>query len=187
VPYRGGIVTAANAAFELSIWLWRQDWHENRRAIASETDVGVCRRGPMIIPQTAELVGTVRSLAPEVRDLLERRVGEVAQGIATAYGATARVDYKRNCPMTINHARETDFAVKVASEIAGSDKVAADLPPIMAGQDFAFMLESRPGNMIFIGNGDTAVCHHPAYDFNDAAIPHGVSYWARLVEAGMSA
>ena len=140
-----------------------------------------------VIPQTAELVGTVRSLAPEVRDLLERRVGEVAQGVATAYGATARVDYKRYCPMTINHARETDFAVKVASEIAGSDKVAVDTPPIMAGEDFAFMLESRPGNMIFIGNGDTAVCHHPAYDFNDAAIPHGVSYWARLVEAGMPA
>jgi len=88
--------------------------------------------------------------------LLERRVGEVAHGIAAAYGATARVEYSRDCPITANHARETEFAVKIASEVAGATKVAADTPPIMAGEDFAFMLEARPGNMIFIGNGDTA-------------------------------
>jgi hippurate hydrolase len=138
-----------------------------------------------VIPQTAELVGTVRSLTPQVRDLLERRVCEVAQGIAAAYGATARVDYSRNYPITVNHPRETDFAVRVASDIAGSAKVISEVPPIMAGEDFAFMLLARPGNMIFIGNGNSAACHHPAFDFNDAAIPHGVSYWARLVELGM--
>ena len=77
--------------------------------------------------------------------------------------------------------------MKIASEVAGPGKVIGDTPPIMAGEDFAFMLEARPGNMIFIGNGDTATCHHPAYDFNDAAIPHGVSYWVRLVELGMPA
>ena len=93
----------------------------------------------------------------------------------------------RNYPVTVNHGRETDFAVAVASEIAGKDKVEANVTPIMGGEDFSFMLESRPGNMIWIGNGDTAACHHPAYDFNDAAIPHGVSYWARLVEKGMPA
>jgi hippurate hydrolase len=131
--------------------------------------------------------GHVRSLLPEVRDLLERRVCEMAQGLAAAYGATARVDYTRGYPVTINYARETDFAVKVASEIAGPGKASGDAPPLMAGEDFAFMLETRPGNMIFIGNGDTAGCHHPAYDFNDAAIPHGVSYWARLIETGMPA
>ncbi|HET6926891.1 MAG TPA: M20 aminoacylase family protein [Hyphomicrobiaceae bacterium] len=140
-----------------------------------------------VIPQTAELRGTVRSLTPDVRDLLERRVGEVAHGIAAAYGAMARVAYSRNYPITVNHVRETEFAVKIASEVAGAAKVAADTPPLMAGEDFAFMLEARPGNMIFIGNGDTAACHHPAYDFNDAAIPHGVSYWVRLVELGMPA
>jgi hippurate hydrolase len=92
----------------------------------------------------------------------------------------------RNCPITTNHApQQTDFAVQVASDIAGPSKVIADCSPIMGAEDFAFMLEARPGNMIFIGNGDTAACHHPAYDFNDAAIPHGVSYWARLVEIGM--
>jgi amidohydrolase len=151
--------------------------------------VGTFRGGNAanVIPQNAELIGTVRSLLPEVRDLLERRVCEMAQGIATAYGATARVDYSRNYPVTVNHPRETDFAMKVASEIAGAPKVAGDVKPIMAGEDFAFMLEACPGNMIFIGNGDTAACHHPAYDFNDAAIAHGVSYWARLVETAMPA
>ena len=156
---------------------------------AGVVTVGAFRGGTVenVIPQKAELLGTVRSLTPEVRDLLERRVAEVAQGIATAYGATARVEYVRNYPVTVNHERETDFAVKVATEIAGQGKVVADAPPIMAGEDFAFMLEARPGNMIFIGNGDTAALHNPAYDFNDEAIPHGVSYWVRLVEMGMPA
>jgi hippurate hydrolase len=156
---------------------------------AGVVTIGAFRGGTTanVIPQTAELVGTVRSLAPEVRNLLERRVSEVAQGIATAYGAAAHIAYRRRYPITVNHPRETEFATKVASEVAGSGKVVADTPPIMAGEDFSFMLEARPGNMIFIGNGDTAACHHPAYDFNDAAIPHGVSYWAKLVEIGMRA
>jgi hippurate hydrolase len=156
---------------------------------AGVVTVGAFRGGTAgnVIPQKAELVGTVRSLAPEVRDLLERRVGEVARGIAAAYGAMVHVAYIRGYPITINHPRETDFAVQIASEIAGPGKVVADAPPIMAAEDFAFMLEARPGNMIFIGNGQTAALHHPAYDFNDAAIPHGVSYWVRLVEVGMPA
>jgi amidohydrolase len=156
---------------------------------AGVVTVGAFRGGTVgnVIPQKADLLGTVRALAPEVRDLLERRVAEVAQGIANAYGATARVEYVRSYPVTVNHERETDFAVKVATEIAGQDKVIADAPPIMAAEDFAFMLEARPGSMIFIGNGDTAALHHPAYDFNDEAIPHGVSYWVRLVEMGMPA
>ncbi len=140
-----------------------------------------------VIPQTATLLGTVRSLAPEVRDLLETRVVETAKGIALAYGAVAHVDYVRMYPVTVNHSRETDFAVKVAAEIVGKDKVEPNVTPIMGAEDFSFMLESRPGNMILLGNGNTAACHHPAYDFNDAAIPHGVSYWARLVETGMPA
>jgi amidohydrolase len=156
---------------------------------AGVVTVGVLRGGEAanIIAQTAELIGTVRSLAPEVRDLLERRVCELVRGIASAYGATARVDYSRNYPATINHPDETEFAVKVAAEVAGADKVRGDCPPIMASEDFAFMLEARPGNMIFIGNGSSAPLHHRAYDFNDAAIPHGVSYWAKLIERGMPA
>jgi hippurate hydrolase len=149
--------------------------------------VGTFRGGMAsnVIPQKAELIGTVRTLEPQVRDLLQKRVTETAQGIAAAYGATATVDYQRNYPVTVNHAKETDFAVAVARAVAGADKVEADIAPIMGGEDFSFMLEERPGNMIWIGNGDTAACHHPAYDFNDAAIPHGVTYWSRLVETGM--
>ncbi len=149
--------------------------------------VGTFRGGNAsnVIPQKAEVVGTVRSLDPEVRDLLEKRVTEIANGIAAAYGARADVNYQRNYPVTVNHPRQTEFAARVAREVVGDDKVEANVTPVMGGEDFAFMLEARPGNVIWIGNGDTAACHHPAYDFNDSAIPHGITYWARLIETAM--
>jgi len=138
-----------------------------------------------VIPETAELKGTARTLAPEVRDLIERRVVEVAEATARLHGATAKTTYERKYPVTVNHARQTDFAAAIARQIAGNDKVDADTPPLMGGEDFSFMLEARPGAFIFIGNGDTAGVHHPKYDFNDDTIPAGVSYWARLVETAM--
>jgi amidohydrolase len=140
-----------------------------------------------VIPERAQLTGTARSLTPEVRDLIERRVAEVAESTARLYGATAKVIYERKYPVTNNHARETDFAAAVARQIAGADKVDADTPPLMGGEDFSFMLEARPGAFIFIGNGNTAGVHNPKYDFNDEAIPAGISYWARLVETAMPA
>ena len=88
--------------------------------------------------------------------------------------------------MTFNHARETETAIAVAREVAGTDNVATDIAPTMGTEDFAFMLEQRPGAYIFIGNGDTAFCHHPAFDFNDAAIAHGVSYWVQLAETALA-
>ena len=138
-----------------------------------------------IIPGTARLGGTVRTLDAGVRDRVEKRIGEIVAGVASAYGATAIVDYDRNYPVTRNHPRQTDFAAAVAGEIAGPAKVDPDTPPIMAGEDFSYMLEARPGAFIFIGNGDTAGLHNPAYDFNDAIIPLGSSYWARLVERAL--
>lgn len=140
-----------------------------------------------VIPERAQLTGTARSLTPEVRDLMERRVAEVAESTAKLYGATAKVIYERKYPVTNNHARETDFAASVARQIAGADRVDADTPPLMGGEDFSFMLEARPGAFIFIGNGNTAGVHNPKYDFNDEAIPAGISYWARLVETAMPA
>jgi hippurate hydrolase len=140
-----------------------------------------------VIPATAQLQGTARTLAPEVRDLIERRVVEVAETTARLYGATAKATYERKYPVTNNHARQTAFAAAVAGQVAGADKVDTDTPPLMGGEDFSFMLEARPGAFIFIGNGNTAGVHHPKYDFNDAAIPAGVSYWARLVETAMPA
>ena len=138
-----------------------------------------------VIPQKAELLVTVRSQEPAVHDMLQKRVTETAEGIARSYGATATVHYTRLYPPTVNHPRETDFAVAVAKSVAGDAHVIADTPPLMGSEDFSFMLNERPGNMIMLGNGDTPGCHHPAYDFNDAAIPLGVSYWVRLVEMGM--
>jgi amidohydrolase len=140
-----------------------------------------------VVPQSALLLGTTRTLRAETRDLVQRRVTEVVEGTARLYGAKAKLTYERGYPVTVNHARETDFAVKVASEIAGADRVDADAPPIMGSEDFSFMLNERPGAMIFVGNGDTAGLHHPAYDFNDETIPFGTSYWVRLVEKAMPA
>jgi hippurate hydrolase len=140
-----------------------------------------------VIPQTVQLRGTARSLIPEVRDLIERRLGEVVEGTAKLYGATAKLTYKRDYPVTRNNAEKTGFAAEVATSVAGPGRVDVDTAPVMGGEDFSFMLEKRPGAFIFIGNGDSAGLHHPAYDFNDDIIPVGVSYWVRLVETALPA
>jgi len=139
-----------------------------------------------VIPQTALLKGTARSLSPEVRDQLERRLHEVVEGTAKLYGAKAKLTYRRGYPVLNNHANQADFAAKVASEIVGGGNVATDHPPMMGAEDFAYMLEARPGAFIFVGNGDTAGLHHPSYNFNDDVIPVGTSYWVRLVETAMA-
>jgi len=132
------------------------------------------------------LRGTARSLKPEVRDLLEKRIGEVAEGTARLYGAIAKVTYRRGYPVLVNHERETFFAATVAREIVGDAKVATDLAPVMGAEDFSYMLEERPGAFIFVGNGDSAGLHHPAYNFNDEVIPVGTSYWVRLTETALA-
>ncbi len=138
-----------------------------------------------VIPKSATLRGTARSLLPEVRDTLENRLREIVEGIGKAYGAKATLTYNRDYPVTKNHERQTEFAVGIAGQVVGSERVNANTPPLMGGEDFSFMLEARPGAFIFIGNGDSAGLHHPAYDFNDDAIPVGASFWARLVETAM--
>jgi amidohydrolase len=140
-----------------------------------------------VIPQTALLRGTARSLRPAVRDLLEKRIVEVAEGIAKLHGAKAKVKYSRDYPVVVNNEKATEFASSIAREIAGDANVETKTPPVMGGEDFASMLEERPGAFIFMGNGDSANLHHPAYDFNDSAIPYGASYWVRLVEKSMPA
>jgi hippurate hydrolase len=138
-----------------------------------------------IIPQTGHLRGTARSLTPEVRDLVEKRVREVVEGTARLYGAKATLTYKRDYPVTRNHDRQTEFAARIASDIVGSERVDAAVPPVMGAEDFSFMLEARPGAFIFVGNGDSAGLHHPAYNFNDELIPFGTSYWVKLVETAL--
>jgi len=139
-----------------------------------------------VIPQYAKLRGTARSLKPEVRELLRRRIGEVVEGTARLYGASAKIKYSNGYPVLINHQRETAFAADIAREIVGKDRVDTDLTPVMGAEDFAFMLEERPGAFIFVGNGDSAGLHNPSYDFNDEAIPVGTSYWVRLAETALA-
>jgi amidohydrolase len=140
-----------------------------------------------VIPQTAVLRGTVRTLDPEIRDMAEARLKQIVPTIAEAFGAKATIHYKRDYPITSNHEAQTEFAAGIAREIAGADNVDTDVPPTMGGEDFSFMLQERPGAFIFAGNGDTAMLHHPAYDFNDELIPVGCSYWVKLVETAMKA
>lgn len=139
-----------------------------------------------IIPDAATLMGTVRTLSEATRDLAENRIRQIVDGIVSAHGAEASIDYERKCPVTSNHDRETDHAVRVASDIVGPSNVDPSVDPSMAGEDFAFMLQRRPGAFIFIGNGDTAPLHNPHYDFDDEALSYGMSYWVRLVEQRLS-
>src|SRR6476660_1658733 len=138
-----------------------------------------------VIPQTALTRGTARSLTPEVRDILEKRLNEVVTGTARLYGATAKLTYKRDYPVTRNHDQQAAFAATVAAQVVGQDQVDDRFPPVMGAEDFSFMLEARPGAFIFVGNGDSAGLHHPAYDFNDETIPVGTSYWVKLVETAL--
>jgi amidohydrolase len=140
-----------------------------------------------VIPQTVQLRGTARSLIPEVQDLLEKRVPEIAQGTAELYGAKATVKYRRGYPVLKNHAAQTEFAAAIAGEIAGKDKVDTNMAPVMGAEDFSFMVNARPGAFIFVGNGDSAGLHHPAYNFDDEVIPLGTSYWVRLAETALDA
>jgi amidohydrolase len=140
-----------------------------------------------VIPQTAKLMGTVRTLTEPVRDLCEERIRAVVEATCAAYGAKAVVDYRRGYPVTMNHPEQTEFMAKVAADVGGERAVDATIAPLMGAEDFSYMLEERPGAYIFMGNGDTAGVHHPKYDFNDGAIPYGVSLWAKIIETGMPA
>ena len=139
-----------------------------------------------VIPQTVELKGTVRTLKPHIRKLVEKRVHEIAAGVALSSGTKIDVTYTRGYPVTVNHASQTETATRVAKEIAGDANV-HDTQPMMGAEDFAYMLEARPGAFIFCGNGDSAGLHHPAYNFDDEAIVYGTSYWVKLVESTMAA
>lgn len=138
-----------------------------------------------VIAHTARLQGTVRTLDPEYREQAEGWVRRVVENTAAAYGATAEVKWSPGYPVTVNDAASTDHAVEAARAVAA--KVDAETAPIMPSEDFAYMLEERPGAYIFLGNGDTQMCHHPAYVFDDDAIPLGCSWFAELVERRMPA
>jgi amidohydrolase len=154
--------------------------------------VGFMRGGSAynVIPDEVHIGGTVRSFRPEVQDLLERRMGEVARGIAVAHGATVEFDYRRGYPPTINHADEAGFAADVAAEICGEQHINRNIAPSLGGEDFSYMLQAVPGAMVWLGNGPGeggCLLHNARYDFNDSAIPFGVSFFARLAERFLAA
>jgi amidohydrolase len=136
-----------------------------------------------VIPQTVKLKGTVRTMDGGVQDLVQRRLCEIAEGTALALGAQAVVDYRRGYPVTVNAVENAAYAAEVAKAISAS--VDTDAVPMMGAEDFSFMLNARPGAYIFVGNGDTAMVHHPAYNFDDNVIPFGSSWYAGMVEARM--
>ncbi|AVO44799.1 amidohydrolase [Phreatobacter cathodiphilus] len=140
-----------------------------------------------VIPHTAVLRGTVRTLSRQVQDLVERRLRQVVEATAAAYGATATLTYDRACPSVVNTPAESAAAAVAAAAVLGEGGVQRDVEPPMGGEDFAFMLEERPGCMIGIGQGGAFGLHHPSYDFNDEILPIGMSYWAKLVETRLPA
>ncbi len=135
-----------------------------------------------VIPQTAMVGGTVRTFSPEMRKLAQKRIHELAEHISAAFGATIEVDYELGYPVTVNHEANTVVAGDVAASIVSEEHVNRATDPMMGAEDFSYMLESRPGAFIFIGQGESAGLHHPEYDFNDEIIPYGCSYWVNLAE-----
>ena len=138
-----------------------------------------------VIPESAEMIGSARAFTTELQDEIEGSIRRIAEGVAQAHGATAEVEYTRGYPPTINHPAETEIARQAAIRTAGAENVGAGGLPMMASEDFSFMLLERPGCYLFIGNGegDHAVeCHNPHYDFNDDILPIGARYWVNLVE-----
>ncbi|MDQ7069339.1 MAG: M20 aminoacylase family protein [Rhodobacterales bacterium] len=140
-----------------------------------------------IIADKAFVSGTVRTFNPQVQDMVRARMQTIVDGQAAAFGVTATLDYEVGYPATINDADKTDFAIKVARDVVGDAQVDDDVTPMMAAEDFSYMLESRPGSYLFLGQGEGAMVHHPDYDFNDAVAPIGASFLARLVEMAQPA
>jgi amidohydrolase len=143
-----------------------------------------------VIPDAVNLVGTVRSFTQQTRDLAERRVREITQQIAQAFGGTAKVEYSRGYPATVNSARESEFAARVGRSVFGPANVITDFNPVMGGEDFSYMLQAKPGAYVFLGQGggpSGCFLHNPGYDFNDEIIPLGAGYLAALVEHALPA
>ena len=152
------------------------------QVVVSVTSMESSSKAFNVIPQQVHLKGTVRTMSRHMRELAETRLTAIAEQVCTAMGGHADVKYHRGYPSMVNHEAQTEFAADVARSISGG---CDDAPLVMGGEDFAYMLEERPGAYILIGNGDTAMVHHPEYNFNDDAIPAGCSWWAEIVERRM--
>jgi len=152
--------------------------------VVSVTSLESSSKAFNVIPQRVQVKGTVRTMTDAMRDLAEQRIRDISAGICATFGGSADVTYHRSYPTMVNHDEQTAFAAEVATAVSGG---CDEAPLVMGGEDFAFMLEERPGAYILVGNGDTSPVHHPEYDFTDEAIPAGCSWWAEIVERRMPA
>ncbi|WP_282118252.1 M20 aminoacylase family protein [Ruegeria atlantica] len=135
-----------------------------------------------VIPDTAFINGTVRTFDPNVQQMVIERMEQIVQGQATSYGVEARLDYEKNYPATINDGEKAGFAAEVARDVSGAERVVGNMGREMGAEDFSYMLQSRPGAYLFLGQGEGAGLHHPKYNFNDEIAPVGASFFARIVE-----
>ncbi len=136
-----------------------------------------------VLPEVTTLRGTTRSFKKSVQDVIENRMRELCEGFGKAHGVAIALDYARRYPAVVNHAAETDHCIDVMKALVGDAMADGNTDPVMGAEDFACMLEAKPGCYLFIGNGETRpAIHNPRYDFNDAILPLGASYWVRLVE-----
>lgn len=135
-----------------------------------------------VVPHTAMMRGTVRTLHADTQDIIEKRMGKICAGVDLSHGVKSTLDYQRKCPININHRGPSEYALSAARSVAGVAAVDDNCPPRLGGEDFSFMLEKIPGAVINIGNGDTPGLHNPKFDFADDAIPYGISFWTKLVE-----
>jgi amidohydrolase len=197
MPYRGTDPTMPAASFVLATQTIVGRNVPSHEAVV--ISVGHIRGGdfgaPNVIPAEVVVRGTARSFSPEMRDLVERRLGELARSTAEAHGCTAQIHYERRYPVLVNAAEQTRIAVDAAALTVGRENVDPDVTPLAGAEDFAFMLEKKPGAYVMIGNGGTegdGGCHNvhtPHYDFNDRILTTGAAYWVNLVrlELGGSA
>ncbi len=181
-----------------------QSWQTIISRIKNPLDAGVLSitqihsgKSTNVIPDSAIMIGTVRTFSEKLIDIIEKKMKEISESTAKGFGAKIQFDFKRNYPPLINHTKQTKFANEVMNEIVGKKNIITDLQPTMGSEDFAFMLQKKPGCYAFIGNGDgdhrisghgLGPCnlHNPSYDFNDEIIPIGSSYWVRLAEKFLS-
>jgi len=154
-----------------------------KQIVLSVTSLQTATDAFNVIPDKVMLKGTIRTLTTDMRELGETRLNEICEGIANTFGATINVNFMSGYPPMVNHEKETQYAIDAATLVSGD---CDEAPLIMGGEDFAYMLEARPGAYVLVGNGDTASVHHPKYNFNDDAIPAGSSWYIEMTESRLA-
>nr|WP_319250364.1 M20 aminoacylase family protein [uncultured Celeribacter sp.] len=177
------MVTAAHLVLALQN-IAARNVDPTKQVVVSVCTVESSSKAHNVLPAQVMLKGTVRTLEADVRLQAEERLKEICAGVAATFGAEIQVDYHLGYPVMVNHERETEYAAQAAINVTGS---CGEYPLIMGGEDFAYMLEERPGAYIILGNGPGAPVHHPKYNFNDEALPTGCSWYAEMVESRLPA